>query len=166
MIEGAIFLVLALTGLRYKIVRLIPEPVRIATPAGIGAFLAHLGLQSAEGIGVVVGDIATAVTLGGCPEDKRVYLVAYDDACANDGICLTSDNYTCDNGAEWMVSICCDAVSPRRWEYSYLMPFLFQIALDLWNYLDWYSGHDDYCNFVSLQEQDGLHLWCRPRYYH
>ena len=104
MIEGAIFLVLALTGLRYKIVRLIPEPVRIATPAGIGAFLAHLGLQSAEGIGVVVGDIATAVTLGGCPEDKRVYLVAYDDACANDGICLTSDNYTCDNGGEWMVS--------------------------------------------------------------
>ena len=60
--------------------------------------------QSAEGIGVVVGDIATAVTLGGCPEEKRVYLVAYDDACANDGICLTSDNYTCDNGAEWMVS--------------------------------------------------------------
>jgi hypothetical protein len=63
--------------------------VRIATPAGIGAFLAHLGLQSAEGIGVVVGDIATAVTLGGCPPEKQTKLVAYDDACRMDGICIT-----------------------------------------------------------------------------
>ena len=37
MIEGAIFLVLALTGLRYRLIKIIPEPVRIATPAGIGA---------------------------------------------------------------------------------------------------------------------------------
>lgn len=81
MIEGAIFFVLALTGLRYRIIRLIPEPVRIATPAGIGAFLAHLGLQTAEGIGAVVGDIATAVTLGGCPPEKQTKLVAWDDAC-------------------------------------------------------------------------------------
>jgi len=109
MIEGAIFLVLALTGLRYKIIKLIPEPVRIATPAGIGAFLAHLGLQTAEGIGVVVGDIATAVTLGACPEEKRTKLVAYDDACRIDGICTPSDNYTCDveggimtSGTTWL----------------------------------------------------------------
>ena len=81
MIEGAIFFVLALTGLRYRIIRLIPELVRIATPAGIGAFLAHLGLQTAEGIGAVVGDIATAVTLGGCPPEKQTKLVAWDDAC-------------------------------------------------------------------------------------
>jgi len=87
MIEGAIFFVLALTGLRYRIIRLIPEPVRIATPAGIGAFLAHLGLQTAEGIGAVVGDIATAVTLGGCPPEKRTPLVAWDDACKA-GICV------------------------------------------------------------------------------
>ena len=64
------------------------QPVRIATPAGIGAFLAHLGLQSAEGLGVVVGDIATAVTLGGCPPEKQTKLVAYDDACRLDGICI------------------------------------------------------------------------------
>jgi len=66
MIEGAIFLVLAVSGARYAIIKLIPEPVKIATPAGIGAFLAHLGLQTAEGLGVVVSDIATAVTLGAC----------------------------------------------------------------------------------------------------
>ena len=87
MIEGAIFFVLALTGLRYRIIRLIPEPVRIATPAGIGAFLEHLGLQTAEGIGAVVGDIATAVTLGGCPPEKQTPLVAWDDACKA-GICV------------------------------------------------------------------------------
>jgi len=54
--------------------------VRIATPAGIGAFLAHLGLQTAEGIGAVVGDVATAVTLGGCPPEKqtkRILVFAY-----------------------------------------------------------------------------------------
>ena len=96
MIEGAIFFVLAISGARYAIIKLIPEPVRIATPAGIGAFLAHLGLQTAEGIGIVVSDIATAVTLGGCPEDRRTPIVAYDDACANDGICVFSDAYTCD----------------------------------------------------------------------
>ncbi len=61
--------------------------MRIATPAGIGAFLAHLGLQTAEGIGAVVGDIATGVTLGACPEDKRTNLVAYNTDCKDLGIC-------------------------------------------------------------------------------
>jgi AGZA family xanthine/uracil permease-like MFS transporter len=65
------------------------QPVRIATPAGIGAFLAHLGLQSAEGIGVVVDDFATAVTLSGCPPEFQTKLVAYDNACRLDGICIT-----------------------------------------------------------------------------
>jgi AGZA family xanthine/uracil permease-like MFS transporter len=74
---------------------MIPEPVRIATPAGIGAFLAHLGLQSAEGIGIVVGDIATTVTLGGCPAERRTPMVAYDELCATQGICIFGDNYTC-----------------------------------------------------------------------
>lgn len=97
MIEGAIFFVLALTGLRYRLIKIIPEPVRIATPAGIGAFLAHLGLQTAEGLGVVVSDIATIVTLGGCPPENRTPIVAYDDDCMNNGICIPSDAYTCDN---------------------------------------------------------------------
>ncbi len=69
LIEGIVFFVLAITGLRYYIIKvLFPEPVRLAVPAAIGAFLAHLGLQTAEGIGLVVADTATAVTLGGCPE--------------------------------------------------------------------------------------------------
>eukprot|EP00536_Pseudo-nitzschia_multiseries_P016498 jgi/Psemu1/221494/e_gw1.1130.9.1 len=96
-IEGAIFFVLAVTGIRFTIAKLIPEPIKLATAPAIGAFLAHLGLQTAEGLGIVVSDIATAVTLGGCPEANRTPLVAYDDACANDGICVFSDAYTCDN---------------------------------------------------------------------
>jgi AGZA family xanthine/uracil permease-like MFS transporter len=98
LIEGAIFLVLALTGARYAIIKLIPEPVKAATPAAIGAFLAHLGLQTAEGIGAVVSDIATAVTLGGCPVDKRTPIVALTPDCAaNSAFCVLSDAYTCDN---------------------------------------------------------------------
>ena len=97
MIEGAIFFVLAVTGIRYAIIKLIPEPVRVATPAAIGFFLAHLGLQTAEGIGVVVSDIATAVTLGACPEEKRTKITALTDACISDSaLCVTSDAYTCD----------------------------------------------------------------------
>lgn len=97
LIEGIIFLVLAVTGVRFFLVKLIPEPVKLATPAAIGAFLAHLGLQTAEGVGMVVSDIATAVTLGGCPQEKRVPIVAYTDDCKNIGICVTSDAYTCDD---------------------------------------------------------------------
>jgi len=98
LIEGAIFFVLAVTGIRYAIIKLIPEPVRLATPAAIGFFLAHLGLQTAEGIGVVVSDIATAVTLGACPEDRRTKIVALTEECiANPPFeCNTSDAYTCD----------------------------------------------------------------------
>jgi AGZA family xanthine/uracil permease-like MFS transporter len=90
LIEGFIFLFLSLTGIRFWLVNLVPDPVKYATPAGIGAFLAHLGLQTAEGIGVVVGDIATAVSLGACPPDKRSYL-AYDAG----GFYLTGSTYTC-----------------------------------------------------------------------
>lgn len=58
LIEGIVFFILAITGARYWIIKTIfPDPVRHACPAAIGFFLAHLGLQTAEGIGLVVGDI-------------------------------------------------------------------------------------------------------------
>ena len=105
MIEGAIFLCLALSGARYAIVRLIPEPVRLSTPAAIGAFLAHLGFQTAEGLGVVVSDIATAVTLGACPVSNRVPVVALTDACAENSLqCVQSDAYVCLNDGGVMTS--------------------------------------------------------------
>ena len=36
----------------------------LAMAAGIGFFLAHIGYQAGEGIGLVVADPATLVTLG------------------------------------------------------------------------------------------------------
>ena len=97
-IEGFIFLILAVTGAGNAIVKLIPEPIRLATPAAIGCFLAHLGLQTAEGIGMVVSDTATSVTLGGCPEDKRTPIVSFTEACqADPGMCVSGGAYTCDD---------------------------------------------------------------------
>lgn len=60
-IEGVLFLVLAVTGIRKALLHAIPAPVKIATMSGIGLFLAMIGLQNA---GVVQDDPATLVTLG------------------------------------------------------------------------------------------------------
>ncbi|KNC78917.1 hypothetical protein SARC_08672 [Sphaeroforma arctica JP610] len=70
-VEGLIFLFLAVTGLRQYIAELIPRPVRIATSAGIGMFLAFIGFQTSNGIGLVTADPATLVTLGGCAPENR-----------------------------------------------------------------------------------------------
>ena len=71
-IEGAIFLVISATGIRTTIMKYIPSYIKLSMGAGIGLFLAHIGLQSAEGIGLVTGNGATLVTLGGCDLDKQV----------------------------------------------------------------------------------------------
>ena len=61
LIEGLIFIVLTLTNVREAIVDAIPMSLRNAIGAGIGLFIAFIGLKSA---GVVVADGATLVTLG------------------------------------------------------------------------------------------------------
>ena len=61
LIEGLIFIVLTLTNLREAIVNAIPMRLRNAIGAGIGLFIAFIGLKSA---GVVVADGATLVALG------------------------------------------------------------------------------------------------------
>ena len=58
--DGIIFLLLTATGLRAKIFHAIPEAVRVAIPAGIGLFIAFIGLQNC---GLVVKDSSTGVTL-------------------------------------------------------------------------------------------------------
>ena len=45
--DGIIFTLLTITGLRRKIFDAIPSAVRMAIPAGIGLFIAFLGLQNA-----------------------------------------------------------------------------------------------------------------------
>lgn len=60
-VEGMIFILLTVTGLRKKIFTAIPDAVRKAIPAGIGLFIALLGFQNA---GLVVASPSTGVTLG------------------------------------------------------------------------------------------------------
>ena len=59
--DGVLFIVLTMTGLRRLIFQAIPQAVRTAIPAGIGLFIAFLGLQNA---GIVAKDSSTGVTLG------------------------------------------------------------------------------------------------------
>ena len=60
LLDGVIFILLTVTGLRKKIYDAIPHAVRVAIPAGIGLFIAFLGLQNA---GLVVKDTSTGVAL-------------------------------------------------------------------------------------------------------
>ena len=60
LLEGVAFILLTVTGLRKKIFDALPEAVRVAIPAGIGLFIALLGLQNA---GLVVPDTSTCVNL-------------------------------------------------------------------------------------------------------
>jgi len=47
---------------------------------------------------MIVADVATSVTLGGCPQNKRTYMVAFDSSCqSNTTTCVTSDVYICNN---------------------------------------------------------------------
>lgn len=61
LLEGLIFILLTLTNIREAIVKAIPLSLRNAIGAGIGLFIAFIGLSSA---GVVVNNDATLVALG------------------------------------------------------------------------------------------------------
>ena len=58
--EGLFFILLTVTGLRKRIFETLPQAVLSAVPAGIGLFIALLGLQNA---GIVVPDSSTCVNL-------------------------------------------------------------------------------------------------------
>lgn len=61
LIEGLLFILLTLTNVREAIVNAIPISMRNAIGAGIGLFIAFIGLESA---GVIVSNENTLVTLG------------------------------------------------------------------------------------------------------
>ncbi|KAG5050220.1 hypothetical protein AAZX31_04G201700 [Glycine max] len=73
-IEGTIFLLVSAIGLRAKLAKLVPKPVRISSSAGIGFFLAFIGLQNNQGIGLIGYSPSTLVTLGACPSSSRASL--------------------------------------------------------------------------------------------
>jgi AGZA family xanthine/uracil permease-like MFS transporter len=60
-LEGLVFLLLTVTNLREKIVDVIPNTLKNAIGAGIGLYIAFIGLKSAD---IVVNNDATLVALG------------------------------------------------------------------------------------------------------
>lgn len=60
-ISGLIFLLISVTGIRKMIINAIPKQLKLAIGAGIGFFIAFVGLKNA---GIVVASEATYVALG------------------------------------------------------------------------------------------------------
>jgi len=60
-VEGVLFLILSLTGVRSALLRAIPAQLKIAIMGGIGLFLAVIGMANA---GLIVDHPATLVALG------------------------------------------------------------------------------------------------------
>ena len=63
-VEGWIFLIIAVTGLRGRFISLVPKSVMLATASGIGLYLAFVGMQASVGIGLITADQTTLLTLG------------------------------------------------------------------------------------------------------
>ncbi|XP_039045287.1 LOW QUALITY PROTEIN: adenine/guanine permease AZG2-like [Hibiscus syriacus] len=68
LVEGCAFLAISATGVRSRLAKLIPQPVRLACGAGIGLFIAFVGLQVHQGVGLVGPDPTTLVTVSACAE--------------------------------------------------------------------------------------------------
>lgn len=61
LLEGLLFILLTITGLRTKIVKALPKVLRRAISPGIGFFIALIGLKNA---GIVAASESTYITLG------------------------------------------------------------------------------------------------------
>jgi adenine/guanine/hypoxanthine permease len=72
-LSGALFLILTLTNIREHIVNDIPDCLKHGTAAGIGFFIAFIGLRNAK---IIVASPATFVSLGKA-SDKEVLLAAF-----------------------------------------------------------------------------------------
>ena len=73
LVSGIIFLIISVTGLREMIIKAIPSNLKFAVSAGIGLFIAFIGLKNA---GIVVANPATFVGLGDLT-DKTVLLSVF-----------------------------------------------------------------------------------------
>jgi adenine/guanine/hypoxanthine permease len=61
MLSGILFLIISLTGIRKLVINAIPKDLKLAFGAGIGFFIAFIGLVNA---GIIVDNPATLVSLG------------------------------------------------------------------------------------------------------
>ncbi|KZV60374.1 hypothetical protein PENSPDRAFT_659606 [Peniophora sp. CONT] len=69
--EGWIFFILSILGLRQWLARVMPQSLVMAVGAGIGIFIAFIGLSSG-GLFVIGGDVTNLVGLGGCTADHFI----------------------------------------------------------------------------------------------
>ena len=72
-VEGVIFIALTAVGAREYVIRLFPEPVKLAVGSGIGLFLALIGFESMR---VVASDPATFLTLSPVIANDPVALIS------------------------------------------------------------------------------------------
>ena len=68
-IEGFVFILISLIGMRQWLVKVIPVSLKIAAACGIGLFLALIGLSNSAGIGAVGGSRSTVLSVAGCPPE-------------------------------------------------------------------------------------------------
>ncbi len=72
-LSGALFLLISLTRLREWLINAIPMTLKLGIAAGIGLFLALIGLQNA---GLVAADATTLVKLGDLTQAKALLAIA------------------------------------------------------------------------------------------
>jgi AGZA family xanthine/uracil permease-like MFS transporter len=150
-IEGWIFIALSLVGVRQKIIGLLPRTLTLSMAAGIGLFLAHIGYQAGEGLGLVVADGATLVTLGGCSPPSRIepYFIAdTTQICSNasgpppnlppPGPAYECPNWKLNSGALWM-GLGCLAIMTILMSRGFKAAIIVGIATT--TIISWIPGH-------------------------
>lgn len=74
-VEGLVFIALTLTDIRRQIITAIPMSLKSATGAGIGLFIAYLGLggdPTKGGAGIIIGDEITKTSFGSLTEPNTL----------------------------------------------------------------------------------------------
>lgn len=66
-VSGVLFLIISVSGLREKIIKAIPEQLKIAIGVGIGFFIAFVGLKD---LGLIISNPDTIVGLGNLQDPK------------------------------------------------------------------------------------------------
>ena len=73
LISGVLFLILSLTGARQHIAKALPDAIKVAVPAGIGMFIAFIGLQNA---GIVQANPYTGVAFATFRDEANHFIPA------------------------------------------------------------------------------------------
>lgn len=87
-LEGWIFFFLSLLGMRQWLARAMPHSLVMAVGAGIGFFIAFIGLSSG-GLFIVGGDTSDLVGLGGCKSQYALTIGTGDDTTTLSAFCAS-----------------------------------------------------------------------------